>query len=100
MSEVDFVEELKAVAERSLKMAMENEEVLRQKQELVQHGQVQERLEQCRLAVLAVANEDGLKEKTKAGLKICLIKMNGCERRIWDSVHDSSTAAAYWSNFT
>jgi hypothetical protein len=42
---------------------------------LVQHGQVQERLEQCRLAVLAVANEDGLKEKTKAGLKICLIKM-------------------------
>jgi len=75
MSEVDFVEELKAVAERSLKMAMENEEVLRQKQELVQHGQVQERLEQCRLAVLAVANEDGLKEKTKAGLKICLIKM-------------------------
>lgn len=75
MSEVDFVEELKEVAERSLKMAMENEEVMRQKQELVQHGHVQERLEQCRLAVLAVANEDGLKEKTKAGLKRCLIKM-------------------------
>lgn len=75
LSEADFVEELKAVAERSLKMAMENEEVQRQKHELAQHGQVQERLEQCRLAVLAVANEDGLQEKTKAGLKRCLIKM-------------------------
>ena len=75
MLENDFVEELKEMAERSLKLAIESEEVLQKKQELVKLGQAQEHLEECRLAVLAVVTDHGLKQKTHMGLKRCLTNL-------------------------
>ena len=73
--EADFAEELKKSVEQNLKIAMEHEEEVRQKQQLLQQGQAQEHLEQCRQNLLAVCREDGLKDKTQTGLKKCLAKM-------------------------
>lgn len=73
--EADFAEELKKSVEQNLKIAMEHEEEVRQKQQLLQQGQAQEHLEQCRQNLLAVVREDGLKDKTQTGLKKCLAKM-------------------------
>ena len=74
--EADFAEELKTAVEQNLKIAMEHEEEVRQKQQLLQQGQAQEHLEQCRQGLLAVVSEDGhLKDKTQTGLKTCLAKM-------------------------
>lgn len=73
--EADFAEELKKSVEQNLKIAMEHEEEVRQKQQLLQQGQAQEHLEQSRQNLLAVLREDGLKDKTQTGLKKCLAKM-------------------------
>eukprot|EP00438_Fugacium_kawagutii_P000927 Skav211602 [mRNA] locus=scaffold2962:108453:117066:- [translate_table: standard] len=81
--EMDFVEDLKLGAvfqqvEENLKLSLEKEEAVRKKEEEAQLSKAQENLEQCRLAVLAMA-EDGFKQKTQtavtSGLKRCLSKM-------------------------